>query len=110
MHWLGVADMPKRIPDYPDAFYLFNKIASWGSYVSGFSTLIFFWLVVDAFSSKVKLLNKTYLKPGIAGKRMLYKGFPHKGFPHGGKLFRFRKVSKKVVNEVGLKHNTSSIK
>ena len=52
MHWLGVAGMPRRIPDYPDAFYLFNKIASWGSYVSGFSTLIFFWLIIDAFLPK----------------------------------------------------------
>jgi cytochrome c oxidase subunit 1 len=34
MHFLGVASMPRRIPDYPDAFYMFNKIASWGSYVS----------------------------------------------------------------------------
>jgi heme/copper-type cytochrome/quinol oxidase subunit 1 len=31
------ASMPRRIPDYPDAFYMFNKIASWGSYVSGVS-------------------------------------------------------------------------
>jgi heme/copper-type cytochrome/quinol oxidase subunit 1 len=41
MHYLGVAGMPRRIPDYPDAFYIFNKISSWGSYVSGFSLLIF---------------------------------------------------------------------
>jgi hypothetical protein len=26
--FLRVAGMP-RIPDYPDAFYVFNKIASW---------------------------------------------------------------------------------
>jgi cytochrome c oxidase subunit 1 len=48
MHYLGVAGMPRRIPDYPDAFYVFNKIASWGSYVSIFSLLIFFWVLVDA--------------------------------------------------------------
>ena len=42
MHFLGVAGMPRRIPDYPDAFHIFNKIASWGSYASAFSVLIFF--------------------------------------------------------------------
>jgi cytochrome c oxidase subunit 1 len=52
MHYLGVAGMPRRIPDYPDAFYVFNKIASWGSYVSLLSVLIFFLMLIDAFFSK----------------------------------------------------------
>ena len=52
MHWLGVAGMPRRIPDYPDAFYIFNKISSWGSYVSCFSLLIFLWVLLDAFLSE----------------------------------------------------------
>ena len=52
MHFLGVAGMPRRIPDYPDAFYIFNKIASWGSYISGFSVLIFLLVLVDALLSK----------------------------------------------------------
>lgn len=51
MHWLGVAGMPRRIPDYPDAFYLFNKIASWGSYISGASAIFFFFLMAEAFYS-----------------------------------------------------------
>ena len=51
MHWLGVAGMPRRVPDYPDAFYLFNKIASWGSYVSGISFAFFFFLLFEAFYS-----------------------------------------------------------
>jgi len=46
--------MPRRIPDYPDAFYIFNKISSWGSYVSGFSVLIFIWVLIDAFTGKQK--------------------------------------------------------
>lgn len=49
MHFLGVAGMPRRIPDYPDAFYIFNKISSWGSYVSGFSVIIFILVMLDAF-------------------------------------------------------------
>jgi len=51
MHFLGVAGMPRRIPDYPDAFYIFNKIASWGSYISAISVLVFFYLVFEAISS-----------------------------------------------------------
>jgi cytochrome c oxidase subunit I len=51
MHWLGVAGMPRRIPDYPDAFYLFNKIASWGSYISAASFVFFFFLLFEAFYS-----------------------------------------------------------
>jgi len=49
MHFLGVAGMPRRVPDYPDAFYAYNKIASWGSYVSAWSTLIFFCVLHEAF-------------------------------------------------------------
>jgi hypothetical protein len=48
MHFLGVSGMPRRVPDYPDAFYAYNKIASWGSYVSAYSTLIFFYMVYEA--------------------------------------------------------------
>ena len=53
--FLGVAGMPRRIPDYPDAFYIFNKIASWGSYISAISVIIFFYLVFEAFSSNRKV-------------------------------------------------------
>ena len=51
MHYLGVAGMPRRIPDYPDAFYTFNKIASWGSEISGFSLLIFLVILIEAFDT-----------------------------------------------------------
>lgn len=51
MHWLGVSGMPRRIPDYPDAFYLFNKIASWGSYISAVSFIFFFFVILEAFYS-----------------------------------------------------------
>jgi len=51
--------MPRRIPDYPDAFLTFNKMASWGSYISALSSLFFFYTVYEALSSnrKVSQLN-----------------------------------------------------
>jgi heme/copper-type cytochrome/quinol oxidase subunit 1 len=45
MHFLGLAGMPRRIPDYPDAYLGWNIIASFGSYVTFLSTLLFFYVV-----------------------------------------------------------------
>jgi cytochrome c oxidase subunit 1 len=47
MHFSGLAGMPRRIPDYPDAFAGWNMVSSIGSYISAFATLIFLWLIVD---------------------------------------------------------------
>jgi cytochrome c oxidase subunit I len=48
-HFLGLAGMPRRIPDYPDAFADWNFISSIGAYISGFGTLVFFFGVAQAF-------------------------------------------------------------
>jgi cytochrome c oxidase subunit 1 len=45
MHFLGLAGMPRRIPDYPDAYAEWNIIASYGSYLSAISSLFFFYVV-----------------------------------------------------------------
>lgn len=49
MHFLGLAGMPRRIPDYPDAFAGWNAICSYGSYLSIVATLLFFYVVYRTF-------------------------------------------------------------
>nr|YP_010620030.1 cytochrome c oxidase subunit 1 [Symphyocladia marchantioides]WAX04043.1 cytochrome c oxidase subunit 1 [Symphyocladia marchantioides] len=60
MHFLGLAGMPRRIPDYPDAYFSWNIIASYGSYIALLSTLFFFYLVFEAISSKNVCFNEPW--------------------------------------------------
>lgn len=45
MHFLGLAGMPRRIPDFPDVYSGWNAVASYGSYISTFSSLVFLGVV-----------------------------------------------------------------
>ena len=53
-HFLGLAGMPRRYVDYPDAFAGWNKISSYGSYMTAAATIIFFIGVALAFIRKQK--------------------------------------------------------
>jgi cytochrome c oxidase subunit 1 len=46
MHFLGLAGMPRRISDYPDAYAGWNMVASIGAYISYGSTLFFVFVVL----------------------------------------------------------------
>lgn len=46
-HFLGMAGMPRRIPDYPDAFEGWNYISSMGSIVSVIATVVFMVMIYD---------------------------------------------------------------
>ncbi len=54
-HFLGAAGMPRRYPDYPDAFAGWNYVSSIGSMISGAATLVFILVVIMTFMSKKKV-------------------------------------------------------
>ena len=49
-HFLGLAGMPRRIPDYPDAFAGWNMVSSIGAFISCASALFFIYVLYDASS------------------------------------------------------------
>lgn len=46
MHFLGLAGMPRRIPDYALQFTNFNMIATVGAFIFGFAQLLFLYNVI----------------------------------------------------------------
>jgi cytochrome c oxidase subunit 1 len=46
MHFLGLAGMPRRIPDYPDEFEFWNSVSSFGSMVTVMSLIIFVVIII----------------------------------------------------------------
>jgi cytochrome c oxidase subunit 1 len=52
MHFLGLAGMPRRISDYPDAFYGWNVVASVGSLISTLSVILFFAVCFEMYYSQ----------------------------------------------------------
>ena len=59
-HFLGLAGMPRRIVDYPDAFAGWNFVSSIGSYISLTGMFIFFIGVAVAFRAKVRAADNPW--------------------------------------------------
>ncbi|MDB5550782.1 MAG: Cytochrome aa3 subunit 1 [Rhizobium sp.] len=51
-HFLGLAGMPRRYIDYPDAYAGWNYVSSIGSYISVVGVVIFFACIIEAFQKK----------------------------------------------------------
>jgi heme/copper-type cytochrome/quinol oxidase subunit 1 len=50
-HFLGLAGIPRRYRDYPDCYYLWNKVSSLGSYISVFAVLLFVFIIWESLVS-----------------------------------------------------------
>ncbi len=46
-HFLGLNGMPRRIPNYPDAYYGWNLVSSFGSIISLLSLVLFFYVIYN---------------------------------------------------------------
>ncbi len=51
MHFSGLAGMPRRYVDYPDAFAGWNMVSSWGAYLSAFSAVLFLFIMFRTFTA-----------------------------------------------------------
>ena len=57
--------MPRRIPDYPDAFTAWNAISSFGSLVSVVSTVLFVYIIYDIFANGQKVSDNPWAVPSF---------------------------------------------
>ena len=54
MHFVGLAGMPRRIPDYALQFADFNMLTSIGAFMFGATQLIFLYIVITTLRSGKK--------------------------------------------------------
>jgi cytochrome c oxidase subunit 1 len=59
-HFSGLAGMPRRYADYPDAFAYWNYLSSVGSYISAAALLVFFADIALAFQRKVQAVDNPW--------------------------------------------------
>ena len=60
MHFVGLAGMPRRIPDYSLQFADYNMIASIGAFGFGFAQLIFLYIIIKTIKGGAKATDKVW--------------------------------------------------
>jgi len=60
MHFVGLAGMPRRIPDYALQFSDYNMMATVGAFGFGFAQLIFLYVVIQAIRSGKKATSQVW--------------------------------------------------
>lgn len=64
MHFLGLAGMPRRIPDYPDTHWTWNYYSSVGSLITVVGLIVFFFLLYNMLylnTLGIQFKNKIYI-------------------------------------------------
>ena len=63
MHFVGLAGMPRRIPDYALQFADFNQIASMGAFLFGFSQVFFLFIVIKTIRGGKQATDEVWESP-----------------------------------------------
>lgn len=64
-HFLGLNGIPRRYSDYPDAYFFWNIVSSWGSLLSLFGVLIFVVILWEGILTKNKNLTVYYSRTSL---------------------------------------------
>uniref|UniRef100_UPI000EF2F29C cytochrome c oxidase subunit I n=1 Tax=Validiblatta brunnea TaxID=36976 RepID=UPI000EF2F29C len=64
-HFLGLAGMPRRYSDYPDAYTAWNVVSSIGSMISFIGVLMFIFIMWESMSSNRQILFPTQTSNSI---------------------------------------------
>ena len=60
-HFLGLAGMPRRYSDYPDALTKWNVVSSFGAIISFVALLIFIFIIWEALSAQRRIIATSHI-------------------------------------------------
>jgi heme/copper-type cytochrome/quinol oxidase subunit 1 len=64
-HFLGLSGMPRRYSDYPDCYYLYNKISSFGSFLTLLGVCVFVLILWESLASQRVLISNFFTTPRL---------------------------------------------
>nr|AML25941.1 cytochrome c oxidase subunit I [Staphylinidae sp. BMNH 1274219] len=70
-HFLGLAGMPRRYSDYPDAYTAWNLISSIGSIISMISILFFLFIIWESLATSRKSLSSLNLTSSLEWMQLM---------------------------------------
>lgn len=74
-HFLGLGGIPRRYSDYADCFYAWNKVSSFGSFLTLIGVLVFVSLLWEAFAMQRGIITTAIPSPHVEWRLTLPTSF-----------------------------------